>query len=62
MLISNLLNMKFFTVGWASFDDYELQPNGDPEACKIRPPEATPHDPSTGTLSGQVSLPIDSFM
>ena len=54
--------MKFFTVGWASFDDYELQPNGDPEACKIRPPEATPHDPSTGTLSGQVSLPIDSFM
>ena len=42
--------MKKITVGWASFDDYELQPNGDPEACKIRPPEATPHDPSTGII------------
>ena len=36
----------FFLVGWAGFDDYELIP--DQDNCKLRPPEAVPHEPETG--------------
>ena len=48
------ITVQIFSVGWAGFDDYELLPNQ--ENCNIKPPEATPHEPSEGDCIFQHSL------